>query len=179
MKGQRSYFEPADFQSEWPYQFLAGAVTLLLVFIEQGLAQWPVFFGASPILSLIFMYYIMVYKPNLMPIGTIFLTCIIADILFSDILGGRAAAFMLLSYVVQARIFRLRQCEFTELWLDFALSCIAVLLFQLIIFSAVNFTVPSLSPVLFQAGVTLILFPPGYVLIYSIYHLLEKLRLVA
>jgi hypothetical protein len=43
-----------------------------------------------------------------------------------------------------------------DLWLEFAVSCAAVTLFQLIIFSLINLAVPALSPLLFQVGFTLI-----------------------
>ena len=50
-----------------------------------------------------------------------------------------------------------------DLWLAFAVSCAAVTLFQLIVFSLINLAVPALSPLLFQVGFTLILFPIGFV----------------
>ena len=55
MKDQQSYFEKADFQSNLPKQFLVMFVAVLLVLLEVGLAQWPFFYGASPLLSLIFL----------------------------------------------------------------------------------------------------------------------------
>ena len=87
MKDQQSYFEKADFQSNLPKQFLVMFVAVLLVLLEVGLAQWPFFYGASPLLSLIFMYFIMIYHDELMPIMTVFIMGLIADFLMSDILG--------------------------------------------------------------------------------------------
>jgi hypothetical protein len=46
------------------------------------------------------------------------------------------------------------------------------------LFSAVNFTIPSLSPILFQIGATLILFPIGFVLIFAVHSLLQKVKLI-
>jgi len=47
MKDQRSYFERADFQSDFPLQFLAGVVGMILVLLELGVAQWPFFYGTT------------------------------------------------------------------------------------------------------------------------------------
>ena len=178
MKDQRNYFEKADFSSNLPLQILTAALGLILVLLELSLAQWPIFHGAAPTLSLIFTYYMIIYHGKYMPIFTIFLMGIIGDFLLSDLLGGRATSFMLLAYVMQLRLLRLQQSDFGQLWVDFAISCAAVSLFQLLLFSAVNFAIPSLSPILFQVGATLILFPIGFVLIFAVHRLLQKVKMV-
>ena len=178
MKDQRSYFEKADFQSDLPLQLLAAALGLTLVFLELAVAQWPVFYGSAPNLSLIFIYGMIMYHVKYMPVFTIFLIGIISDFLLSDLLGGRATSFMLLAYVMQLRLVRLQQSDFGQLWVDFAVSCAVVSLFQLLLFSAVNFAIPSLSPILFQIGATLILFPIGFVLIFAVHRLLQKVKMV-
>ena len=178
MRDQRSYFEKADFQSDLPLQLLMVTLGLTLVLLELAVAQWPVFYGSAPNLSLIFIYGMIIFHGKYMPIFTIFLMGIIGDFLSSDLLGGRAMSFMLLAYVMQIRLARLLQSDFGQLWVDFAVSCTAVSLFQLLLFSAVNFAIPSLSPILFQIGATLILFPIGFVLIFAVHRLLKKVKMV-
>ena len=178
MRDQRSYFEKADFQSDLPLQLLMVTLGLTLVLLELAVAQWPVFYGSAPNLSLIFIYGMIIFHGKYMPIFTIFLMGIIGDFLLSDLLGGRAMSFMLLAYVMQIRLARLLQSDFGQLWVDFAVSCTAVSLFQLLLFSAVNFAIPSLSPILFQIGATLILFPIGFVLIFAVHRLLKKVKMV-
>ena len=178
MKDQRSYFEKADFQSDLPLQLLTAALGLALVILELVVAQWPVFYGSAPNLSLIFIYGMIIYHGKYMPIITIFLMGIIGDFLLSDLLGGRATSFMLLAYVMQLRLVRLQQSDFGQQWVDFSVTCAAVSLFQLFLFSAVNFAIPSLSPILFQVGATLILFPIGFVLIFAVHRLLQKVKMV-
>ena len=178
MKDQQSYFEKANFQSNLPKQFLVMFVAVLLVLLEVGLAQWPFFYGSSPLLSLIFMYFIMIYHDKLMPIMTVFIMGLVADSLMSDILGGRATALMLLSYAMRVGLLRLQQSDFMDLWVGFALSCSVVLLFQLFVFTAVHFAVPSLNPLLFQLGFTLMLFPIGFVMMFSLQRLLQSLQMM-
>ena len=178
MKDQRSYFEKADFQSNLPLQFLTAVLGLLLVLLELGLAQWPIFHGAAPNLSLIFIYYMMIHHTRLLPIFSIFLLGIIGDFLMSDLLGGRATALMLLVYVMQFRLIRLQQSDFGQLWVDFSVSCALVSIFQLTLFSLLNMEMPSMSPILFQVGVNLILFPLGLVIIFSVHQVLQKMKVV-
>ena len=54
MKDQRSYFEKADFQSDLPLQLLTATLGLTLVLLQLAVAQWPLFYGSAPNLSLIF-----------------------------------------------------------------------------------------------------------------------------
>ena len=178
MKDQRAYFEKAEFHSNFPLQILTAAFGLFLVLLELALAQWPVFHGAAPNLSLIFIFYMMIYHTKLLPIFSVFIMGIVGDFLLSDLLGGRATALILLVYVMQLRLFRLQQSDFTYLWVDFAISCSFVSIFQLTFFSLLNMTVPSLSPILFQFGINLILFPPGFVLIFAVYQLMQKMKMV-
>ena len=178
MKDQRAYFEKADFSSNFPLQILTAALGLTLVMLELSLAQWPLFYGAAPNLSLIFIYYMIVYHIKLLPIFSIFVMGITGDFLLSDLLGGRATALILLSYVMQLRLSRLQQSEFSHLWVDFAVSCGFVSIFQLIFFSLLNMKVPSLGPILFQFGTNLILFPLGFVLIFAVYRLIQKMKMV-
>ena len=178
MRDQRIYFEKADFSSNLPLQILTAALGLVLVLLELSLAQWPLFYGAAPNLSLIFIYYIIIYHTKLLPIFSIFMMGIVGDFLLSDLLGGRATALILLVYFMQLRLFRLQQSDFSHLWIDFAVSCGFVLIFQLTFFSLLNMTVPSLGPILFQFGATLILFPLGFVLIFAVHQLIQKMKMV-
>lgn len=178
MKDQQSYFEKADFQSNLPKQLLVMFVAITLVLLEVGLAQWPFFYGASPLLSLTFIYFMMIYHDELMPIMTVLVTGLIADLLMSDILGGRATAIMLLSYAMRVGVLRLQQSDFMDLWMEFSVSCAAIILFQFIVFGLVHFSLPSIGPLLFQLGFTLILFPIAFVIMFSIQRLLQALQVV-
>ena len=73
MKDQRVYFEKADFQSVLPlHRLLVAIFGLFLVFLEVGLAQIPMFYGsAAPYLSLIFIYYLRLHHPDVMPVFTV------------------------------------------------------------------------------------------------------------
>ena len=178
MKDQRTYFEKADFSSNLPLQILLATLGLILVLLELSLAQWPIFHGAAPTLSLIFIYYMMIYHSKLLPIFIVFMMGIVSDVLLSDLVGGRATALILLAYAMQFRLLRLQQSDFSFLWADFAVSCGFVSIFQLTFFSLLNMAVPSLGPIVFQFGANLILFPLGFVLIFSVHQLMKKMKMV-
>ena len=178
MKDQRNYFEKADFSSNFPLLVLTATIGLTLVLLELSLAQWSLFHGAAPNLSLIFIYYMMIYHTKLLPIFIVFMMGIVSDVLLSDLVGGRATALILLAYAMQFRLLRLQQSDFSFLWADFAVSCGFVSIFQLTFFSLLNMAVPSLGPIVFQFGANLILFPLGFVLIFSVHQLMKKMKMV-
>jgi rod shape-determining protein MreD len=150
---------------------------MVLAMAEGGLALWPVFYGATPMLSLIFLYWIALHHEKYVLLVTGFLIGLTSDILFSDLLGGRATAYIVVLFAMNWRRQKLLQGEFRDIWGEFALTVFGVVLFQLVIFSALNLSIPSLTPVIFQIGVTMILFPIGYVILSSLYFAFNKIRL--
>lgn len=170
------YFERAEFDSVWPFQFMVSVIGLFLVLFEGSLGQWTLFYGATPLLSLIFVYYIALHFEHILPIVAAVLMGLLSDLLFSDIIGARALGFMFVIFVLQYRRQRLLQGDFLEIWTDFSIVTSIVLLFQFTMFSAINLAVPSTTPILFQLGSTLIFFPIGYVVLFSITALLHRAR---
>ena len=63
-----------------------------------------------------------------------------------------------------------------QIWLDFVIVVTGVMSLQLLIFSLINFEVPAITPILFQVGTTLILFPIGYLTLLSLASLFDKVR---
>ncbi|ADE38951.1 rod shape-determining protein MreD [Candidatus Puniceispirillum marinum] len=179
MKKTGQYFEKAMEHSEVSGQFLIGFVGVILVLFEGTLASWPVFYGAVPLLSLIFVYWMTLYHSKLMPFITIFIMGLLSDILFSDLIGGRATSYMLLALFMNLRVTDPQDDEFLKVWVNFVVAVMTVMLFQLIFFSVINFSIPSLSPMMFQIGVTLILFPIAYVFLFAISNLLERIKVFA
>ncbi|WP_438997175.1 rod shape-determining protein MreD [Candidatus Puniceispirillum sp.] len=179
MKKTGQYFEKAMEHSEVSGQFLIGFVGVILVLFEGTLASWPVFYGAVPLLSLIFIYWMTLYHSKLMPFITIFIMGLLSDILFSSLIGGRATSYMLLALFMNLRVTDPQDDEFLKVWVNFMFAVMAVMLFQLIFFSVINFSIPSLSPMMFQIGMTLILFPIVYVILFAISNVLERIKVFA
>ena len=171
------FFQKAELESDWPFQFLVVIFGMVLAMAEGGLALWPVFYGATPMLSLIFLYWIALHHEKYVLLVTGFLIGLTSDILFSDLLGGRATAYIVVLFAMNWRRQKLLQGEFRDIWGEFAVTVFGVVLFQLVIFSALNLSIPSLTPVIFQIGVTMILFPIGYVILSSLYFAFNKIRL--
>ncbi len=170
------FFEKAELESNWPIRFLIIVVGMMLAMFEGGLALWPTFYGATPLLSLIFLYWVALHYEKYVLMFTGFAIGITSDILFSDLLGGRATAYIAVVFLVNVRRQRLLQSDFRDIWLEFSIFAAAVILFQLLVFAALNFAFPAITPVFFQVGVTMILFPIGYVIMTAANAALGRFR---
>ena len=177
MSRQVRFFQKAELDSDWPFQFLVVIVGMVLAMVEGGLALWPVFYGATPMLSLIFLYWIALHHEKYVLLLTGFLIGLTSDILFSDLLGGRSTAYIVMLFAMNWRRQKLLQGDFRDIWVEFAATVFGVVLFQLVVFSTLNLAIPALTPVIFQIGVTMILFPIGYVILSTLYFAFNKIRL--
>lgn len=171
------FFEKAELDSNWPFMFLVVVFGAVLAMVEGGLALWPVFYGATPLLSLIFLYWIALHHEKYTFLLSGFLIGLTSDILYSDLLGGRATAYIAVVFIMSWRRQKLLQGEFRDIWVEFAATVTGVVLFQLIVFCALNLAIPSLTPVAFQIGVTTILFPIGYVILVTLNLAFNRVRL--
>ena len=177
MSRRGRFFQKAELDSDWPFQFLVVIVGMVLAMVEGGLALWPVFYGATPMLSLIFLYWIALHHEKYVLLLTGFLIGLTSDILFSDLLGGRSTAYIVMLFTMNWRRQKLLQGDFRDIWVEFAATVFGVVLFQLVVFSTLNLAIPALTPVIFQIGVTMILFPIGYVILSTLYFAFNKIRL--
>lgn len=173
------YFSRAEFAFDWPVQFLVGVIGVFLIFFEGSLGLWSLFYGATPLLSLVFLYWMMLHFEKFVSVFLVFVIGLLSDILFSDILGGRATAYVLAFYYIGLRRGKLLQGDFMQIWLDFAILATGVMIFQLLMFSLLNFAIPAVMPILFKIGSTLILFPIGYLTLFSLASLIGKVRMLS
>lgn len=170
------FFQRAEIESDWPFQFLVVFFGIVLAMFEGGLALWPSFYGATPMLSLIFLYWVALHHEKYVSLFSGFLIGITSDMLFSDLIGGRATAYIAVVFLMNMRRPKLLQGEFRDLWVEFSAVAFGVVLFQLLAFSALNLAIPALTPVAFQIGVTMILFPIGYVILAALNMAFSRIR---
>ncbi len=135
------------------------AITLLLVVASVLPTHTPSFGTVSPILSLMAVYYWSIFRPDLMPPFAVFGAGLVQDILFSTPLGAFAFIFLLVRMVVVAQRRFFIGNSFVVMWWGFMLVAVGSLALAWGITSLLNMTLISASGVIFQAFLTLSLFP--------------------
>ena len=179
MKRAGRYFDKAEFAADWPVQFLILVTGILLSILEGSLGLWPIFHGATPLLTLIFLSWMVLHYAKFISFYCVFIIGIVSDLLFSDLLGGRALVYLLAYYYITLRRAKLLQNDFMQIWLEFTLVAAGALLIQLLIFSLLFLTIPATTPILFQLGTTIILFPVSYVMLFSVERLILKVKMLS
>ncbi|MGC6453341.1 MAG: hypothetical protein ACON31_05495 [Candidatus Puniceispirillaceae bacterium] len=170
------FFQQAELDSNWPFQFLVVAIGVLLAMFEGGLALWSIFYSATPMLSLIFLFWVALNYEKFVFLVSGFIIGLSSDLMFSDLIGGRATAYIAVVFLMNFRRTRLLQGDFRDIWVEFSAVTVGVVLFQLGIFCLLNLSIPALTPVAFQIGVTMILFPIGYVILTTPKMALNRFR---
>ena len=176
MIGRGRFFQRAELDPKWPICFLIIVIGIILSIFEGSLGLWSALYGSTPMLSLIFLYWVALHHEKYVLLITGFLIGLTSDLLFSDLIGGRATIYIAVTFAMDWRRQKLLQSDFRDIWIDFSVVTAIVVSFQLLVFSALNFAWPSLTPVLFQIGLTMSLFPIGYVIMAATSNTLQRLR---
>jgi rod shape-determining protein MreD len=138
---------------------LPMAITLLLA-VASGLPTHIPSLGAvSPLLSLMAVYYWSIFRPDLMSSFAVFGAGLFQDILSSTPLGAFAFVFLLVRVVLVAQRRFFINNSFVVMWWGFILVAVGSLALAWVITSLLNMTLISASGVIFQAFLTLSLFP--------------------
>ena len=176
MIGRGRFFQRAELDPKWPICFLIIVIGIILSIFEGSLGLWSALYGSTPMLSLIFLYWVALHHEKYVLLITGFLIGLTSDLLFSDLIGGRATIYIAVTFAMDWRRQKLLQSDFRDIWIDFSVVTAIVVSFQLLVFSALNFAWPSLTPVLFQIGLTMSLFPICYVIMATTSNTLQRLR---
>ena len=144
-------------------KFLSFGLSWLIVFFEIALAKWSLFFGAAPMLSLCYRFTLLLLCPQFMSTITIILPSLLFEVMGGDMLGVRVTTFYIVALLVTTRLVSNEHDDFISYWANFSLICIGVVLFRLLVYIALYFTVPNISMLAFQIGVSIVLFPIFFV----------------
>ena len=154
-----SYKNHADFSKK----FLIFGISVLIVFFEIALAKWSLFFGSAPMLSLCYIFTLLLLCPQFISPITIILPSLLFEVMGGDMLGVRVTAFYIVALLVTTRLVSNEHYDFISYWANFSLICIGVVLFRLLVFITLYFTIPNISMLAFQIGVSIVLFPVFFV----------------
>ena len=149
--------------AEFSKKFLIFGISLLIVFFEIALAKWSLFFGAAPMLSLCYIFTLLLVCPQVISPITIILPSLLFEVMGGDMLGVRITAFYLVALLVTSRLVSNEHDDFISYWANFSLICIGVVLFRLLVFIVLYFTMPNIFMLAFQIGVSIVLFPVFFV----------------
>ena len=160
-----------NYYADFSKQFLVFGVGIVIVFFEIALAKWPFFFSAAPMLSLCYIFNLVLLRPQLMPAASILLIALLFELMGGDMLGVRLTSFYIATLFIRRRVAVNEGVDFIAQWANFTLICFSIVLFRLLVFSLLYFVMPNLSMLAFQIGISILVFPIFFVsmnLVFSI-----------
>lgn len=136
------------------------AVTVMLVLL--GLVPLPIpdYQPVAPLLAAAAVFYWTIHRPDLMRPGPAFAIGLLQDLLTGGPLGVNALLLVLLHAAVLNQRRVLLASTFSLMWFGFVLVMMGVACIQWLAFSALNATLLPFGPALFEALLTVALFPP-------------------
>jgi rod shape-determining protein MreD len=135
------------------------AVTVMLVLLSMVPLHIPGFASVSPWLALSAVYYWAIHRPDLLWPSAVFVVGILADLLSGGPLGMNALVLVTVHWAVLTQRRYFLASTFPLMWFGFALAALAVAIMQWSAFSLLNAQLMPFTAVLFQALLTLALFP--------------------
>jgi len=167
--------KPADLQPVLPVHVLCALGGMFLVLVEGALAHWSIFHSSAPLLALCYIYFMQVAYPFRLSLLAVLIMGLFSEIMFYQMLGTNSTAFVVAALVTQWRATVLRDADFIELWANFSLIAILTGGLKIVVYFISHFSVPDLSSLLQQTGMTALLFPVCYVVLVSVTSVLAKI----
>jgi rod shape-determining protein MreD len=135
------------------------AVTVMLVLLGMVPLQLPGYERVVPALALMSVYYWAIHRPDLLTPSTAFCIGLLQDLLAGTPLGLTALVLVVCHWVViSQRTFFLAN-SFVLLWVGFAFIAVGAAVLQWLAYSILKTTVVPFPAPLFQALLTLAVFP--------------------
>ena len=135
------------------------AVTVMLLLVGMVPLQIPSYTTVAPALTLMSVYYWAIHRPDLLRLGAVFGIGLLQDLLSGGPLGLNALTLVCVHWTVltQRRFFLAN--TFALLWFGFAFIVLGAALLQWAAVCALSATLLPFDAPLFQALLTLALFP--------------------
>lgn len=134
-------------------------VTVMLVVLNAIPLPVPDYRSIVPLVPLMAIYYWALYRPELMPIGAVFLVGILEDVLTGAPLGLNAFLFLLVHSLIRSRRRLIAGKGFTVAWIVFMLVVLGAGVVSWLV-AALLYDAPiRLEPAVTQLTLTLALYP--------------------
>lgn len=134
-------------------------ITVMLVILNAIPLPVPDYRSIVPLIPLMAIYYWALYRPDLMPIGAVFLVGILEDVLTGAPLGLNALLFLLVHSLIRSRRRMIAGKGFVVVWVAFMLVVLGAGIISWLVASLLYDAPIRLEPAATQLMLTLALYP--------------------
>ena len=137
-----------------------GFITIIFtVFIESAMGHIPALFGAAPKLTICMLFILTIKYEHAITLFTAFTAGIVFDLSQASPLGYSSSIFLIVYMVAEWRQIVLNDADAGAIWSEFVLLIFGVMLYTLIVFSLYEGRLPPFAEIMFQIGITVLIFP--------------------
>lgn len=162
------YFQKASLKSYRSLQVIVGFSLFGMLLLEGAIATLDVFAYATPFLTFAIFYVLTLFYPVALPLFSVFAVTLLNDIFFTSLQNSQTFAILLSLIIVKRVINFPEQRDFLEIWQGFAVAMLIMVIVQAVTFLLWEWSWLNLQGLLFQLGITLLLYPFIHVVITRI-----------
>ena len=165
------YFQKARLKSYLSLQIIVAVSLFGILLLEGAIATLDVFLHATPFISFAIFYVLMLFYPIALPIFSIFCITLLNDIFITSLQNSQTFAILVSLLIVKRAIAFPEQREFLEIWQGFGVAVVIMVFIEALSFMIWEFSLLNIQGLLFQMGITLLLYPFIHVLITRLAHI--------
>jgi len=156
------------------HRFLVAFGCALVILLERALGHWVLFFDASPLLSYLYVGFLALYFPAILPASIVCLLGLFADFLALDPFGVRTFTLTGFYLLIRWRADQIIDEDFITIWSQMALYVMAIALVRLACYVGLYVSFPDLLSLAYQTGMTILIFPILFVIGKSLAAILQR-----
>ena len=159
------YFQKASLKSYTSLQIVVAVCLFGVLLIEGALAILDVFLYATPFISFAIFYILTLFYPIALPLFSVFFITVLSDIFFTSLQHSQTFAILVSLLIIRRLMSFPEQKDFLEIWQGFAVGLVIMVVMNIIFFMLWEWRLLNLQGLLFQVGVTVLLYPFIHVII--------------
>lgn len=156
------------------HRFLVAFGCALVILFERALAHWVLFFDASPLLSYLYVGFMALYFPAILPVSVVCLLGLFSDLLALDPFGVRTFTLTGFYLLMSWRADQIIDEDFITIWSQMALYIMLIALIRLACYVGLYVSFPDLLSLAYQTGMTILIFPILFVIGKSLAAILQR-----
>ena len=142
------------------FQQVMGFITLTFaVFVETALGHVSSLFGSAPKLAICLLFILTIKFPYTVTLISVFSAGLIFDLIEGNPLGFTSSLYLIVYFIGEWRQIVLSDSDAGTIWSEFVLIMFGLMIYAMVIFGLYEGHLPPFSEMLFQVGLTILIFP--------------------
>lgn len=142
------------------FQQVIGFVILVFaVFVESALGHISALFGSAPKLVFCLLFILSLRFPHTMTLFSVFTAGLVFDLIEGNPLGLTSSIYLIIMTASEWRRQFLLDADAGTVWSEFVLLIFGIMVYGMVIFGLYEGHLPPFSEMLFQIGLTVLIFP--------------------